>query len=65
MLLRLRCCRRQRPGNRAFSTEARPQLERTIITDEAEPVWYQIVDRYGDMTITVEADLRVQHAISV
>ena len=47
-------------GN-AFATGARPQLERTIITDEAEPVWYQIVDRYGDMTITVEADLRVQH----
>jgi hypothetical protein len=48
-------------ASNAFSTGARPQLERTIITDEAEPVWYQIVDRYGDMTITVEADLRVQH----
>jgi hypothetical protein len=48
-------------ASNAFSTGARPQLERTIITDETEPVWYQIVDRYGDMTITVEADLRVQH----
>jgi hypothetical protein len=48
-------------ASNAFSTGSRPQLERTIITDEAEPVWYQIVDRYGDMTITVEADLRVQH----
>jgi hypothetical protein len=48
-------------ASNAFSTGTRPQLERTIITDEAEPVWYQIVDRYGDMTITVEADLRVQH----
>ena len=48
-------------ASNAFSTGGRPQLERTIITDETEPVWYQIVDRYGDMTITVEADLRVQH----
>src|SRR5690349_13094181 len=47
-------------GN-ALPAGARPQLERPIITDETEPVWYQIVDRYGDMTITVEADLRVQH----
>jgi hypothetical protein len=48
-------------ASNAFATGARPQLERTIITDDAEPVWYQIIDRYGDMTITVEADLRVQH----
>ena len=48
-------------ASNAFATGARPQLERTIITDDADPVWYQIVDRYGDMTITVEADLRVQH----
>ena len=48
-------------ASNAFATGARPQLQRTIITDDADPVWYQIVDRYGDMTITVEADLRVQH----
>jgi len=48
-------------ASNAFATGARPQLDRTIITDDADPVWYQIVDRYGDMTITVEADLRVQH----
>jgi hypothetical protein len=48
-------------ASNAFATGARPQLERTIITDDADPVWYQIVDRYGDMTITVEADLRLQH----
>jgi hypothetical protein len=48
-------------ASNAFATGARPSLERTIITDDADPVWYQIVDRYGDMTITVEADLRVQH----
>ena len=48
-------------ASNAFATGERPQLTRTIITDDAEPVWYQIIDRYGDMTITVEADLRVQH----
>src|SRR5262249_43614581 len=48
-------------ASNAFSTGARPQLERTIITDEAEPAWYQIVDRYGGLTITVEADISVQH----
>ena len=48
-------------ASNAFATGARPQLARSIITDEADPVWYQIIDRYGDMTITVEADLRVQH----
>ena len=48
-------------ASNAFATGERPQLARTIITDDADPVWYQIVDRYGDMTITVEADLRVQH----
>src|SRR5215470_2387987 len=48
-------------ASNAFATGERPQLARTVITDDADPVWYQIVDRYGDMTITVEADLRVQH----
>jgi len=45
----------------SFAAETRPRLARKIIMDEANPVWYQIVDRYGDLTITVEADLRVQH----
>ena len=47
----------------SFAAEARPKLARKIIMDEANPVWYQIVDRYGDLTITVEADLRVQHEL--
>jgi hypothetical protein len=47
----------------AFAVGARPQLARTIITDDADPVWYQITDRYGDLTITVEADLRIQHQL--
>ena len=33
-----------------------------IYTDEMNPVWYQIVDTYGDVTVSVQADLRVQHA---
>jgi len=49
-------------GN-AFAVGERPQLARNIIMDEKQPIWYQLVDRYGDLTITVEADLRVQHQL--
>lgn len=38
-----------------------PSGERQVITDDANPVWYQIVDTYGDVTVSVSADLRVQH----
>jgi hypothetical protein len=47
----------------SFSAETRPRLARKIIIDEKNPVWYQLVDRYGDLVITVEADLRVQHEL--
>jgi hypothetical protein len=47
----------------SFAAEARPRLTRKIIMDDENPVWYQLVDRYGDLTITVEADLRVQHEL--
>src|SRR5262245_54899167 len=30
-------------ASNAFATGARPQLDRTIITDDADPVWFQIV----------------------
>lgn len=39
--------------------EAAP--ERAEHFDEANPVWYQIVEDYGDVTVSIEADLRVQH----
>ena len=39
-----------------------PMGTRDIHTDETNPVWYQIVDTYGDVTVSVSADLRVQHA---
>lgn len=38
-----------------------PMGERTVSTDDANPVWYQIVDTYGDVSVSVQADLRVQH----
>jgi hypothetical protein len=39
-----------------------PMGTRAIHTDETNPVWYQIVDTYGDVTVSVAADLRVQHS---
>lgn len=47
----------------SFTVEARPKLTRKILMDDKNPVWYQLVDRYGELTITVEADLRVQHEL--
>jgi hypothetical protein len=38
-----------------------PMGTRAVHTDETNPVWYQIVDTYGDVTVSVAADLRVQH----
>jgi hypothetical protein len=40
-----------------LSTSARPK--RKLVMDDANPIWYQITERYGDVTITVEADLRL------
>ncbi|MDX2289301.1 MAG: hypothetical protein NW217_10840 [Hyphomicrobiaceae bacterium] len=50
------------PGlvNRAFSAEALPPRKRQIVTDPDNPVWYTIVDTYGDVTVTIDGDLRVQ-----
>jgi hypothetical protein len=44
-----------------FRIGPRPATERDVVMDEADPVWYQIVERYGDVTVSVSADLRVQH----
>lgn len=44
-----------------FRIGPRPETERDVVMDEANPVWYQIVERYGDVTVSVSADLRVQH----
>jgi hypothetical protein len=47
-----------------FRLGPRPATERDVVMDEANPVWYQIVERYGDVTVSVSADLRVQHEFS-
>jgi hypothetical protein len=44
-----------------FRLGPRPATERDVVMDEANPVWYQIVERYGDVTVSVSGDLRVQH----
>jgi hypothetical protein len=44
-----------------FRIGPKPAAERDVVVDEKNPVWYQIIERYGDMTVSVEADLRVQH----
>ena len=46
----------------ALGANARLAKPRKVITDPATPVWYHIVDTYGDISITVDADLRVNHA---
>lgn len=46
-----------------FRIGPKPETERTVSTDDDNPVWYQLTERYGDVTVTVEADLRVQHEV--
>lgn len=48
-------------GERAMrsSPDVQPQHSETF--DKANPVWYQITDDYGDVTISVEADRRIQN----
>lgn len=54
----------QAPGmvENTFRLGPKPATEREVVTDEENPVWYQIVEHYGDVTVSVGADLRVQHA---
>jgi len=51
------------PGvvEKTFRLGPKPAGERDVVVDEDDPVWYQITERYGDMTVSVQADLRVQH----
>lgn len=44
-----------------FRLGPRPEIVRDVVMDEENPVWYQIVERYGDVTVSVSADLRIQH----
>ena len=45
----------------ALGADAKTIKPRTIIADADTPVWYRIVDNYGDITVTVDADLRINH----
>ncbi len=45
----------------ALGANAKPVKPRVVVTDAASPVWYHIVDTYGDISITVDADLRINH----
>jgi hypothetical protein len=45
----------------ALGPDARPTVPRKIITDAKSPYYYSIEDTYGDVTISVSADLRINH----
>lgn len=48
----------------AFGVAAAPRQRRTLTMDPANPVWYELAYDYGDeVTITVEADLRIQQKL--
>ncbi|MCC7252977.1 hypothetical protein [Hyphomicrobium sp.] len=47
-----------------FRLGPRPATERDVVMDEENPVWYQIVENYGDVTVSVSGDLRVQHTFA-
>jgi hypothetical protein len=47
----------------AFGLNATARPKRKLVMDDDNPIWYQITERYDDVTITVEADLRLQGAL--
>ena len=36
-------------------------VDRVVHSDPANPIWYQVVEDYGDVSVSVSADLRAQH----
>lgn len=50
------------PTNVARSLGPQATAEPEIIYDPDNPVWYQATHNYGDVTVTIEADLRVRSA---
>jgi hypothetical protein len=44
----------------SFAVGPVPEAKRTLVMDDKNPVWYQLIERYGDVTITIDADLRLQ-----
>ncbi len=53
------------PGivDRAFRVTRLPKRKRQLVTDPDDPHWYTIIDTYGDLTITVDGDLRIQQEL--
>ncbi len=43
--------------------QANSEVDREVILDTDNPAWYQIIERHGDISITIEADLRLQGKI--
>lgn len=48
---------------RSFDVATAPKRQRQIVTDPENPVWYSIVDTFGDLTVSVDADLRIQQQL--
>ena len=40
-----------------------PSMSREVVMDENDPTWYQINDQYGDITVSVAADIRVNQEL--
>ncbi len=53
----------QTPGvvTRGLGAQAQAEPKKVEHYDTENPVWYEIVKDYGNVTVTVEADRRVQH----
>jgi hypothetical protein len=46
---------------KALGANAKLVKPSVVIADPAQPVWYHIVETYGDISVTVDADLRINH----
>jgi hypothetical protein len=44
----------------SFGVDKAPAPQRNLVIDDDNPVWYSLVERYDDITIVVDADLRLQ-----
>lgn len=48
---------------RAFGVARMPARKRQLVTDPDNPNWYTIIDTFGDVTISVDGDLRIQQQL--
>jgi hypothetical protein len=40
-----------------------PEAKRKLVMDDANPIWYHLIERYGDITVIIDADLRLQEKL--